>query len=143
MFIKQLSLFVENKSGRLAEITAALATAQIDIRAVSIADTTNFGILRLIVDKPDQAEQLLRNAGYTVALTNVIAIGMPDVPGGFAAAMKALSDAQISVEYMYAFNSRKDGRASVILRVENNEDAVKALQNGGIEILGEDAICCM
>lgn len=143
MFIKQLSLFVENKSGRLAEITAALAAAHIDIRAVSIADTTNFGILRLIVDKPDKAEQLLRDAGYTVALTNVIAVGMPDIPGGFAAAMKALSDAGISVEYMYAFNSRKDGRASVILRVENNEDAVKALQMGDIEILGEDAIYCM
>lgn len=143
MFIKQLSLFIENKSGRLAEITSTLASAKIDIRAVSIADTTNFGIFRLIVDKPDQAEQLLRSAGYTVALTNVIAIGMPDIPGGFAAAMKALSDAQISVEYMYAFNSRQDGRASVILRVENNEDAIKALQNGGIEILGEDAIYCM
>ena len=143
MFIKQLSLFIENKSGRLAEITSTLASAKIDIRAVSIADTTNFGIFRLIVDKPDQAEQLLRTAGYTVALTNVIAIGMPDIPGGFAAAMKALSDAQISVEYMYAFNSRQDGRASVILRVENNEDAIKALQNGGIEILGEDAIYCM
>ena len=100
MFIKQLSLFVENKSGRLAEITSIIAGAGIDIRALSIADTTNFGILRIIVDKPDEAERILREAGLTVSLTNVIAIGIPDVPGGFAHAMKALSDAEISVEYM-------------------------------------------
>lgn len=84
MFIKQLSLFVENKSGRLAEITSIIAGAGIDIRALSIADTTNFGILRIIVDKPDEAERILREAGLTVSLTNVIAIGIPDVPGGFA-----------------------------------------------------------
>lgn len=80
MFIKQLSLFVENKPGRLAEITAIIAGAGIDIRALSIADTTNFGILRIIVDKPDEAERILREAGLTVSLTNVIAIGIPDVP---------------------------------------------------------------
>ena len=90
MFIKQLSLFVENKSGRLAEITSIIAAAGIDIRALSIADTTNFGILRIIVDKPDQAEKILRDAGLTVSLTNVIAIGIPDVPGGFAGAMTAV-----------------------------------------------------
>ena len=80
MFIKQISIFVENKSGRLAEITAAIAKAGIDIRALSIADTTNFGILRLIVDKPDEAEAALKAAGLTVSLTNVIAIGIPTSP---------------------------------------------------------------
>ena len=140
MFIKQLSLFVENKSGRLAEITSIIAAAGIDIRALSIADTTNFGILRIMVDKPDQAEKILRDAGLTVSLTNVIAIGIPDVPGGFAGAMKALSDAGISVEYMYAFISRDEGRACVILRVENNEAAVRALQAGNVEILSEDKV---
>ena len=88
MFIKQLSVFVENKSGRLAEITAVLAGAGIDIRALSIADTTNFGILRIIVDKPFEAETALKEAGLTVSLTSVLAIGIPDEPGGFAAATK-------------------------------------------------------
>lgn len=143
MFIKQLSIFVENKSGRLAEITAIIAQAGIDIRALSIADTTNFGILRLIVDKPDAAEKALKDAGLTVSLTNVIAIGIPDVPGGFAAAMKALADADIDVEYMYAFISRDQGRACVILRVGDNEGALGALKGGNIELLEESAIYSM
>ena len=137
MFIKQLSVFVENKSGRLAEITAAIAAAGIDIRALSIADTTNFGILRIIVDKPDEAERALREAGLTVSLTNVIAIGIPDQPGGFAVAMKALAEAGVGVEYMYAFISRDEGRACVILRVGDNDAAVEALRAGGVEILTE------
>ena len=135
MFIKQLSIFVENKSGRLAEITSILAEAGIDIRALSVADTTNFGILRLIVNKPDEAEAALKDAGLTVSLTSVIAIGIPDRPGGFAAAAKALADAEIDVKYMYAFISRDQGRACVILLVEDNEAATAALRAQGIELL--------
>ncbi len=142
MFIQQLSVFVENKSGRLAEITAVLAQAGIDIRALSIADTTNFGILRIIVDNPHKAEKALKEAGLTVSLTSVLAIGIPDVPGGFAAAMKALAQAKVGVEYMYAFISRDEGRACVILRFYEgeNEQAVKALQDAQIEILDENRI---
>ncbi|HJD24737.1 MAG TPA: ACT domain-containing protein [Firmicutes bacterium] len=143
MFIKQLSIFVENKSGRLAEITAIIAKAGIDIRALSVADTTNFGILRLIVDKPDEAEAALKAAGLTVSLTSVIAIGIPDRPGGFAAAAKALADAEIDVKYMYAFISRDQGRACVILRVEDNDAAVAALRSQGIEILDGEQIYTM
>ena len=83
MFIKQLSVFVENKSGRLAEITALIAAAGVDLRAVSIADTVDFGILRLIVDQPDRAAAALRDAGFTVSLTRVIAANVEDKPGGF------------------------------------------------------------
>ena len=140
MLIKQLSIFVENKAGRLAQIAAVIAEAGIDIRALSIADTTNFGILRLIVDKPDEAEQALKDAGLTVSLTNVIAIGIPDHPGGFASAMKCLADAGRGIEYMYAFISRDQGRACVILRVEDNEKAIAALKQGGVEILTSDRI---
>lgn len=140
MLIKQLSIFVENKAGRLAQIAAVIAEAGIDIRALSIADTTNFGILRLIVDKPDEAEQALKDAGLTVSLTNVIAIGIPDHPGGFATAMKCLADAGMGIEYMYAFISRDQGRACVILRVEDNEKAIAALKQGGVEILTSDRI---
>lgn len=142
MCIKQLSVFVENKSGRLAEITAILAGAGIDIRALSVADTTNFGILRLIVNKPLEAEQALKAAGLTVSLTSVVAIGIPDVPGGFAEAMKALAAVQADIEYMYAFISRAQGRACVILRFEETSysRAVEALQAGGVEILDGDKL---
>ena len=141
MFIKQLPLFVDNKSGRPAEITSITAAAGIDIRALSIADTTNFGILRIIVDKPDQAEKILRDAGLTVSLTNVIAIGIPDVPGGFAGAMKALSDAGISVEYMYAFlTPADDDRACIIMCTSDGERAVRLLREKGITILSGDEI---
>ena len=143
MLIKQLSIFVENKAGRLAEITAVIAKAGIDIRALSIADTTNFGILRLIVDKPDEAEQVIRDAGMTVSLTNVIAIGIPDKPGGFANAMKCLADAGVGIEYMYAFISRDQGRACVILRVSENDRAIAALEAAGVEILTGDRIYTM
>jgi len=111
MQIQQLSIFVENKSGRLAEITEALANANVDIRALSIADTSNFGILRLIVDKPEQAVAILKEKHLTVLLTNVIAVGINDQPGEFAKAMRALANNNIGVEYMYAFISRAKGKA--------------------------------
>lgn len=140
MYIKQLSVFVENKSGRLAEITSIIASAGIDIRALSIADTTDFGILRLVVDKPDAAEKALKEAGLTVSLTNVIAVGIPDRPGGFAETMKALASRGIGVEYMYAFISRDSDRAYLIMRVLDNEKAVSALKEGGCEILDENSV---
>ena len=127
MQIKQLSIFVENKEGRMAEITQILAENGVDIRALSLADTTDFGILRIIVNNPDLAVKVLRDKGMTVSLTNVIAIGIADQPGGFAAAVKVLSQADISIEYLYAFVSRSGGTAYVILRVENNEKAIDVL----------------
>ena len=140
MSIRQLSIFVENKAGRLAEITSIIADAGIDIHALSIADTTNFGILRLIVNEPDQAEQTLKAAGLTVSLTDVIAIGINNRPGSFAKAAKVLSEAKVDIEYMYAFIAQEQDRAWVILRVPDNEKALQALKNGGIEILAEDKI---
>ena len=139
MFVKQLSIFVENKSGRLSEILKSIADAGIDIRAVSIADTTNFGILRLIVDKPDDAEKALKEMGLTALLTDVIAIEIPDRPGGFAEAVECLNGKGISIEYIYAFNSRDDGRASVILRVSDNEKAVDIFEKNSVKVIsGKD-----
>lgn len=135
MQIQQLSIFVENKSGRLAEITEVLAAAGIDIRAISVADTSDFGILRLIVNKPDEAVAALKKAGLTVSLTNVIAMGIDDVPGAFSKAMRILADIGIDVEYMYAFISRKSGKAYVILRVKDSKKAMDALSSNGIQIL--------
>ena len=135
MTVNQLSVFVENKQGRLSEITSILQQNQVDIRALSIADTTHFGILRLIVDKPAQAETALKEAGFTVSLTPVIAIGVADRPGGLAEALALLRDGGISVEYMYAFVSRKKDSAFVILRVDDNGKAVELMKNGGFSVL--------
>lgn len=140
MLIKQLSIFVENKAGRLAEITAVLAEANVDIRAISIADTSDFGILRLIVDHPDEAVEALKKAGMTVSLTSVIAIGIHDRPGEFAKAMRILADEHIAIEYMYAFISRDKGKAFVILRVDDDQRAVSVLQDSGITILTAEEI---
>ena len=140
MQIKQLSIFVENKEGRLAEITQILAENEVDIRALSLADTTDVGILRIIVNNPDVAVKALRDKGMTVSLTNVIAIGIADKPGGFAQAVKVLSGADISIEYLYAFVSRSGSTAYVILRVENNEKAIEVLKNAGFTILTQSDI---
>ena len=140
MTIKQLSVFVENKQGRLSEITGILQGAGGDIRALSLADTTDFGILRLIVDKEDVAEAALRGAGLTVSLTPVIAAGIADRPGGLAEAMALLRDGGISVEYMYAFISRRKEMAYVILRVDDNGKAAELLQKAAFPLLTEEEI---
>lgn len=137
MNIKQLSIFVENKQGRLAEITEIITKANANIRALSIADTTDFGILRIIVDKPDEAAACLKEAGVTVSVTNVIAIGIDDNPGAFSRPMRLLSDAGVDVEYMYAFITRKSEKAYVILRVADNDAATKVLIGNGVELLDE------
>ncbi len=143
MFIKQLSVFVENKPGRLSEITDTLEKQKIDIRALSIADTTDFGILRLIVNNPDEAERSLKDAGFAVSLTQVIAIGIEDTPGGLSKALRTLLDAGIGVEYMYAFISREGEKAYVILRVEDNAKAVAVFQTSGVELLDSANIYTM
>lgn len=142
MLIKQLSIFVENKPGRLADITEVLAKANIDIRAISVADTTDFGILRLIVNKPDEACAALKEAGLAVTLTSVIAVGIDDEPGKFSVALRMLSNAEIVVEYMYAFQCRIHGRAYVILRVDNEEKALEVLNSNseGVECISAERI---
>jgi len=135
MIIKQLSVFVENKSGRLRGITRILKEHHVDIRAFSIADTTDFGILRLIVDKPDEACAALKGAGLMVKLTEVIAASLSDQPGALSDVLDVLGEANVSVEYAYAFITRKEQGAYVILRVEDNERAVKILQAAGISLL--------
>lgn len=135
MIINQISVFVENKRGRLTEITKVLEKNSIDIRALSIADTKDFGILRLIVGNSDKAVEVLKADGFTVSLTKVIAIGVDDKPGGLAKAMEILYNNSINVEYMYAFISRTEDKAYVILRVEDNEKALKILDENNIDIV--------
>jgi hypothetical protein len=127
MLIKQLSVFVENKKGRLSAITDVLRDKNIDIRALSLADTRDFGILRLIVDQPETAYEELKSSDCLVSLNTVIAVSIIDQPGGLAAAMDILAQNNISVEYMYAFISKSDDEAVVIIRVADNDKAVEVL----------------
>ncbi len=140
MFIKQISIFIENKPGKLCAITKLLGENGVDIRALSVADTKDFGILRLIVDNPDKACEVLKNAECTISLTNVIGIGVGDKPGGLSSAVECLYAANISVEYMYALITKKEDEAFVILRVENNDKALEALKEGGFKILSADEV---
>lgn len=140
MTIKQLSVFVENRPGRLSAITRLFGNNGIDIRAMSIADTKDFGILRLIVNDPDKALEVLKANDFSVTITNVIAIGIDDVPGGLAGAMETLYENNVSVEYMYAFISKTENTAYVIFRVENNENAALALKEKGYKILTSEEI---
>jgi len=119
MNVKQISIFLENKKGRLAELTRVLADNNIDISALSIADTTDFGILRLIVNQPDMAEKVLKERGFAVKSTEVVAIGVNDEPGGLAAALDVLEKENIGIEYMYAFVSKTENEALVIIRADN------------------------
>ncbi|NLP48885.1 MAG: ACT domain-containing protein [Clostridiales bacterium] len=140
MPIKQISVFVENKPGRLADITSILAKADIDIRALSIADTTDYGILRLIVSHPDKALEVVRQEGMTASATDVLAIAIPDEPGGFAQAISVLAQNEISVEYAYAFITPRVGQAYIIIRVADNDLACSVLSEAGIRQIEQSDI---
>lgn len=143
MLIKQISIFVENKPGRLSEVTSVLAKNNINIRALSIADTTDFGILRIIVNNPTQALSVLKEAGFTVSVTNVIAATLKDEPGALANILTILTDADIAVEYTYAFIGNVSSEAYVIIRIEENEKAIEALTAKGVVLLTEDKVYTM
>lgn len=134
MIIHQISIFVENQPGRLADIIG-LVSQEANIRALSIADTSDFGILRLIVSDTDKAIAALKKQSITVAKTEVIAVALPDSPGGLYAVLDLLRCNGISVEYAYAFITRKNDDAYVILRVEDNAAAIDILQNNGMTLL--------
>lgn len=135
MLIKQISIFLENKLGRLAKVTRIIGENNIDICALSVADTTDFGILRLIVDRPDEAKQVLADNGFTVSINDVIAIEVEDKPGGLAKTLSVLDDKGISIEYMYAFvGNSNSNNALVIFRVEQPERALEILKNEDVHV---------
>ena len=131
MIIKQISVFIENRSGRLAEVTSIIAEAGCNIRALSIADTTNFGILRLIVDDTEKAEESLRNRGLAVSITNVVSVRIEDKPDGLAKVLRLLSENEVTVEYMYAFISKSDNEAQVVMHIDNAKKADEILTKIG------------
>ena len=135
MKVKQLSIFLENQSGRLAEVTGALGSEGVNIRALSLADTSGFGILRLIVNDVEKARKVLHDKGFTVRETDVVAIEVPDRPGGLAEVLDTLGSQSINIEYMYAFVEKSSDNAVVIFRIEDADRAVAALQAKGFRIL--------
>ncbi|MGO9377277.1 MAG: ACT domain-containing protein [Dissulfurispiraceae bacterium] len=140
MKLKQISVFLENRKGRLWEALDALANAKINIRALSIADTSEFGILRLIVPDPDRAKKVLEKGNFTVKENNVFAVEVADRPGGLAEVLKVLSDEDINVEYLYAFVEKSGKKAVVVLRTENTDAGIKALTAAGVAILSAEQV---
>ncbi|MDI3508652.1 MAG: hypothetical protein PWP48_1252 [Clostridiales bacterium] len=140
MFVKQVSVFLENKLGRLATVTKILGDNGIDISAMALADTTNFGILRMIVNNPDKAVSVLKEAGFTVSTTDVLAVEVDDRPGGLSAVLEVLQDNGISIEYAYSFIKRAGDKAFILFRVENPDRAVDLLKNTGIRVLEEKEV---
>ncbi|MGI6413868.1 MAG: ACT domain-containing protein [Syntrophomonadaceae bacterium] len=135
---KQISVFLENKAGRLSHVTKVLGDANINIRALSIADTSDFGILRLIVNDPEKAYKILKEAGFTVSVTDVVAVKVPDSPGGLAAVLEQMSE--VNIEYLYAFLGTSEKDALVIFKVENIEKAQATFQEKGIRFLDDNQL---
>ncbi|MBM4140302.1 MAG: ACT domain-containing protein [Nitrospira sp.] len=140
MEVKQISVFLENKKGRLWEALDVMAKAQINIRALSIADTSEFGILRLIVPNPEKAKKALAKSNFTVRENDVIAVGVPDKPGGLAGILKILTDADINVEYVYAFVEKSGKKAVVVLRTDSISKGKTALKKAGVPVLSAEEV---
>jgi hypothetical protein len=140
MKVEQISIFIENKSGRLAEITRVLGNNGVNILALSLADTSDFGILRLLVDNTDVALSTLKEGGFTVNKTDVVAVEVPDQPGGLSEILQILDNAQINVEYMYAFVERNAGNAVIIFRFDEIDSAIDILKGECINILSGEQL---
>jgi len=134
MIVKQLSVFLENKTGRLNEVAGLLAGAGINISAFSVADTTEFGILRLIVSDPDKALEKLKNAGFAVRLTEVVCLHSPNEPGALARALDILSANEVFIEYLYAFSMNKKS-ANIVLKPDDIQKCIEVLQNHKMELV--------
>jgi len=137
MAIKQLTVFVENKKGSVAAVTKLLSEQNVNLRALSIAETEGFGILRLIVSDEIVAEKTLEKEGYLIKITDVVGVKIGDEPGKLAGALSVLDNAEINVEYLYAFMARTEKHAYVVLRVEDNFKAEKTLEDAGYHIVSE------
>lgn len=135
MRAEQISIFLENKAGRLAEVTSILAEADVNIRALAIADTSDFGVLRLIVNDNQKAVEALKNRGFTVSKTDVVAVEVEDRPGGLFRILDILYKAAVNVEYMYAFVTQSGDNAIMIFRFDNIDEAVRLLQKNNVTVI--------
>ena len=141
MAIKQLTVFVQNRKGTIVSVTDILAKNNINIRALSIAETEDFGILRLIVNDENSAEKVLEEHGYLIKVVDVVGVKIGDEPGKLTSALDVLDKSNINVEYLYAFMARTEKHAYVVLRVEDNEVAQSALTKAGFKLITESDIC--
>jgi hypothetical protein len=140
MIIKQLSIFLENRSGRINEVTSLLGDENINIRALCLADSSDFGVMRLIVDDLDKAIACLKNNGISIGLTSVIAVEVPDSPGGLAEVMRKVDNSGLDVKYMYSIPEKKHNNAIMIMRFEDAEDAAEKLKAEGVNILKQEEV---
>ena len=141
MSLKQLTIFVQNKQGSLVDITDTLAKHEVNIRALSIADTQDFGILRLIVNDNETALKTLSDEGYLLRTTDVVGVKIGDAPGKLSKALQVLDEAEINVEYLYAFMARTEKHAYVVLRVADNAKAEAAIENAGFHLITDADVC--
>jgi len=138
--IKQISVFLENKSGRLVRVAQVLGEAGINIRGISIADTSDFGILRMIVDQPDKAITVFKEKGIMATVTDVIAMEVPDTPGGLSRVLEYLQEADINIEYLYSFIEKPTTNAIIMMRVEKIDQALAVLKKKDIPIVNADRV---
>ncbi len=138
--IKQISVFLENKSGRLVRVAQVLGEAGINIRGLSIADTSDFGILRMIVDQPDKTIQVLKEKGIMATGTDVIAMEVPDTPGGLARVLEYLQKADINIEYLYSFIEKPTNNAIIMMRVEKITEALEVLKKNQVPIVSSERV---
>jgi hypothetical protein len=135
MHVQQISVFLENKAGRIAEVTSVLSEIGVNIRALAMADTSEFGVLRLLLDDNQKAEKALKNRGFTVGKTDVVAVEVEDKPGGLHHILSLLQNESINVEYMYAFVRQSGSNAVMIFRFDQVDAAVKRLKEGGVKVI--------
>lgn len=140
MLVEQISIFLENKAGRLMEVTKTLADAGVDIKALSLADTADFGILRIIVDDNEKAKNVLREKGFTVGNTDVIAVAVGNTAGGLHAVLDILTKANVNVEYMYAYVQPDSTTAALIFRFDRTEDALEVLKINNVKVISPTAL---
>ena len=140
MKVEQIAIFLENRSGRLAEITGILAAKGINIRAMSLADTSDFGILRLIVNDTENARKALKEKGFTVGTTSVVVVEVQDKPGGLANVLQIIKKAELNIEYMYAFTQKSGETGLIIFRFEKIDAAIDVLVQAGIRLLSGEEV---
>lgn len=143
MYVKQISVFIENTPGRLADFTKVLAENNIDLVSLSIADTTHFGILRGIVADSEFACKVLTEHGYSVKVTDVLAVCVPDKPGGLAAILEKLAEKNVALEYLYSFVRTSGDQALIIMRVDKLEDAVSVLREANVKLLTQAEVSAL
>ena len=140
MKVKQIAVFLENKSGRLADISHTLAENAINIRALSLADTADFGILRLVVNDTNKAQQVLKENGFTVGITDILAVEVPDKPGALDSILQVVHKAGLNVEYMYAFTKKSGQSGMLLFRFDDQDAAAAVFQKAGFRVLSDDEV---